>query len=457
MTSLSSYSCYRPGTVPWLGNVPAHWSITRAKWLFQKMDRPIREQDEVVTCFRDGVVTLRKNRRELGFTESLKEIGYQGIRRGDLVVHSMDSFAGAIGVSDSDGKGSPVYSVCKPQSHVDAYFYAHILREMARNQWIQALAKGIRERSSDFRYTELALQRVPVPPPPEQAAIVCYLDRIDERICRYISTKKRLIRLLEQEKQAVIDRAVTRGLEPNVRLKPSSVRWLANMPSHWEVQRLKTLAHIRYGLGQPPRESATGLPLIRATNVERGRIIDKGLIHVDPSDVPNGRDALLRAQEIVVVRSGAYTADSAIIPRSFEGAVAGYDMVVTVTNSIPQFVAIAFLSKYLRDDQLIVLSTRSAQPHLNAEELGSALMLVPPIAEQSAIVEYVRKTIIDIDSAISRTRRQIKLIQEYRTRLISDVVTGKLDVRGTEVGLSDEADTLKPLREVGEITGGHRI
>ena len=138
----------RPSGIEWLGDVPDHWRIERAKWLFHKMERPIRDTDEVVTCFRDGMVTLRKNRRELGFTESIKEIGYQGIRRGDLVIHSMDAFAGAIGVSDSDGKGTPVYSVCRATSLANPYYYAYLLREMARSKWIQSLAKGIRERSS---------------------------------------------------------------------------------------------------------------------------------------------------------------------------------------------------------------------------------------------------------------------------------------------------------------------
>src|SRR6266516_4686807 len=112
------------------------------------MDRPVNESDEVVTCFRDGVVTLRKNRRVRGFTEALKEIGYQGVSRGDLVIHAMDAFAGAVGVSNADGKGSPVYSVCEPTSDANAYYYAFVVREMARSQWILALAKGIRERST---------------------------------------------------------------------------------------------------------------------------------------------------------------------------------------------------------------------------------------------------------------------------------------------------------------------
>lgn len=108
---LKPYAEMKNSGIAWLGHVPEHWGLRGGKWLFRKVDRPVRDIDDVVTCFRDGTVTLRKNRRVSGFTESLKEIGYQGIRRGDLVIHAMDAFAGAIGVADSDGKGTPVYSV----------------------------------------------------------------------------------------------------------------------------------------------------------------------------------------------------------------------------------------------------------------------------------------------------------------------------------------------------------
>jgi type I restriction enzyme S subunit len=160
------------------------------------MNRPIRSDDDVVTCFRDGIVTLRKNRRVSGFTESLKEIGYQGVRRGDLVIHAMDAFAGAIGVSDSEGKCTPVYAVCQPREDVNSHYYAYIVREMARSQWIAALAKGIRERSTDFRFDGFASQNVPIPPREEQDKIAIFIDHIDRRIRRYIRSKQKLNKLL---------------------------------------------------------------------------------------------------------------------------------------------------------------------------------------------------------------------------------------------------------------------
>ncbi len=238
---LRSYPAYSPSGVDWLPDIPAHWGTERGKWLLKKMKRPVRDTDEVVTCFRDGVVTLRRNRRTEGFTESLQEIGYQGIRAGDLVIHAMDAFAGAIGVADSDGKGTPVYSVCRPAPHVNAYYFAYILREMARSQWIAAIATGIRERSTDFRYATLASQRLPLPPFAEQRAIARYLDHVDRRIQRYIEAKEKLIALLREVRQAIIHRAVTRGLDPDVPLKPSSLPWLPHIPAHWNTERGKRL------------------------------------------------------------------------------------------------------------------------------------------------------------------------------------------------------------------------
>src|SRR5438067_9350913 len=143
MTVVSPKGLERSVTDHWFGSLPSHWRVERAKWLFRKVDRPVRAGDEVITCFRDGVVTLRTNRRILGFTESLDGAGYQGIRRGDLVIHSMDAFAGAIGVSDSDGKGTGVYAVCEPSQHADPQYYKYVLRDMARSRWILALARGI--------------------------------------------------------------------------------------------------------------------------------------------------------------------------------------------------------------------------------------------------------------------------------------------------------------------------
>jgi type I restriction enzyme S subunit len=150
------------------------------------------------------------------------------------------------------------------------------------------------------------------------------------------------------------------------------------MPAGWALLPLKRVAAIRYGLGQPPPEITDGVPLLRATNVNRGKITDAGLILVDPTGVPLGRDARLSAGEIIVVRSGAYTGDSAIVPARFDQALAGYDMVVRPKSTDPRFLAWQLLSGHVADFQYSLSKSRAAQPHLNAEELGETLICQPP-------------------------------------------------------------------------------
>jgi type I restriction enzyme S subunit len=190
---LPRYAKYSDSALPWLGPVPSHWRVVRAKWLFKRVQRLPQPEDEVVTCFRDGVVTLRKNRRVSGFTEAVKESGYQRVVPGELVIHVMDAFAGAVGVSDSTGKCTPVYLVCQPISDECPDYFARIIREMARTQWIAALAKGIRERSSDFRFETFGAQSLPVPPRCEQLAIVRFLNGIDGQIRELVRSFGRLV------------------------------------------------------------------------------------------------------------------------------------------------------------------------------------------------------------------------------------------------------------------------
>ena len=445
--ALRAYPDYKPSGVEWLGDVPAHWCIERAKWLFRKMDRVIRENDEVVTCFRDGGVTLRKNRRTQGFTESLKEIGYQGIRRGDLVIHAMDAFAGAIGVADSDGKGTPVYSVCKPNARANAWFYAYLLREMARNEWIQALQKGIRERSSDFRYTTFGSQLVPAPPLAEQKAIVRYLDYVGGRIGRYIRGKEKLVALLEEEKQAVIQQAVTRGLDANVRLKPSGVEWLGDVPAHWEVRRMRTVVFIRNGATPSTNNEAYW---------------NGDILWITPEDLGAMKGRRITSSGRRITRAGYESCGASLVsPNSIAistRAPIGHLGILGLAGCVNQGCKLLVPKGSIRSDFLYhVLET--ARPELQSRghgttfmelsrlKLGNFPLPAPPLVEQVAIAAYLDRETARIDAAAARARRQIELMREYRERLIADVVTGKLDVREASTRLPNGGDTLIRLEQ----------
>lgn len=235
--TFQKYPAYRDSGEIWLKNIPAHWEMRKGKFLFKKEERPVRDCDDIVTCFRDGQVTLRTNRRTEGFTNALKEHGYQGIRKGDLVIHAMDAFAGAIGVSDSDGKSTPVYSVCTPriEGKVNQYYYAYFLRNMANSNIILSLAKGIRERSTDFRFKDFGELNIVFPSIEEQTAIAAFLDDKTAKIDRAIAQKEKMIALLKERKQIIIQNAVTKGLDPKAKMKHSGVEWIGEIPEGWEV------------------------------------------------------------------------------------------------------------------------------------------------------------------------------------------------------------------------------
>lgn len=228
--------------IPWMHSMSNHWKTLRAKNMFIKQNREVRDEDDVVTCFRDGMVTLRKNRRATGFTESTQWSGYQGVRKGDLVIHVMDAFAGAIGVSDSDGKSTPVYNVCTAKLDINNHYYAYLLREMARTGFIQSLYLGIRERSSDFRFEVFADLLLPLPPRDEQDQIARCLDWKVSQINKLINAKRRQLVLLQEQKQALICEGIYRGLNKNPPMKFSGLEWLGSIPEHWEVRTLFGIA-----------------------------------------------------------------------------------------------------------------------------------------------------------------------------------------------------------------------
>ena len=193
--------------VEWIGMIPSSWDIFKGKYVLKYLQKPVKQEDDVITCFRDGEVTLRKNRREDGFTMSDKEIGYQGVDVGDLVVHGMDGFAGAIGISDSRGKASPVLNVL--DSSMVKKFIMYYLRSMAYGNVFTAIATGIRVRSCDLRWNKLANLPYPVPPFEEQRQIADFLDQKCSEIDQTIYEKQQQLETLAEYKKSLIYEYVT--------------------------------------------------------------------------------------------------------------------------------------------------------------------------------------------------------------------------------------------------------
>ncbi len=435
-----TYPAYKDSGVEWLGEIPEHWEVKRLRFIchvnpsktalsYLPIDTPISflpmEQIGV-----DGSISLEETRT----IEQVRQ-GYTCFRNGDVIVAKItpcfENGKGALCTQllNGIGFGTTELHVLRAKDETDPKFIFYLTR-----------SKPFCEIGTAMMYGSAGQQRVPedfindfqvgFPSLTEQRAIATFLDHETTRINALIAKKERLIELLQEKRAALISLAVTKGLDPTVRMKDSGVEWLGEIPEHWEVLHLKRIAKIRYGLGQPPAQLDEGTPFIRATNVKSGVIVDEGMLYVDCSDIPQSRDAVLSSGEIIVVRSGAYTGDSAIVPKKFQGTIAGYDMVVAVTIGYSPFIAWQLLSSEVRELQFNFHSQRAAQPHLNAEELGDTLFSVPPSTEQHAIANYLDRETAKSDALVSRIREGIEKLREYSAALISAAVTGKIDVRG---------------------------
>ena len=455
---MNPYPAYKPSGVPWLGDVPEHWDVRRGKALLVPVDiRSTTGGEELLTVSAQRGVIPRKSANVTMF-KAESYVGYKLCWPGDLVINSLWAWAHGLGVSQHHGIVSSAYGVYRPLPRVNSRFI-HLLVRSVPFQWeLQVRSKGI--WVSRLQLTDESFLGAPFPLPPlhEQAAIVRYLDHADRRIRRYVDAKRKLIALLEEDKQAIINQAVTRGLDPTVPLKPSGVEWLGDVPEHWKIRTLGQIADsFRTGpFGSMLHQSdyvEGGTPVINPIHMRDGAIVEDPSCSVSkavadrlssyrlgPHDLVFSRRGELGRCALVRVRETTWLCGTGSIRVRIE-----YDGIE------PEFLIQALQVRWV-GEYLSLVSVGATMNNLNTGILKGVPILLPPIQEQRDILERIGRQSRDIDAAIARAHRQIKLLQEYRTRLIADVVTGKLDVREAAAQLSEEDEGLE-LHETAGLAG----
>lgn len=408
--------------IEWAGVIPNTWNINKGKYFMELLTRPTLETDEVITCFRDGEVTLRSKRREEGFTVSLTEAGYQGIEIGDLVVHGMDGFAGSIGISDSRGKATPVLNVLDTEQNKRYMMY--LMRTMAYCELFLSLATGIRVRTCDTNWKKLREIDYILPTIPEQKAIADFLDEQCAEIDTLVTDIQSQIEALEEYKRSVITEAVTKGLDPDVEMRDSGIAWVGDIPAHWITHPLY------FYFGARKNKNALGLEtnllslsygkIIRKDINSNGgllpesfntyNIIEKDDIIIRPTDLQNDKRSLRTgiAREHGIITS-AYIAMKAIKSVNleyFHYLLHAYDVMKVFYNM-----------------------GNGVRQGLNFSEFSRLMVFEPTIEEQNAIVEYLKEKCDEIDLAIAEKKQQIETIEEYKKSLIFEYVTGKKEVQ----------------------------
>lgn len=409
--------------IEWIKQIPNHWNITRGKNILQLMKRLPEQNDEVVTCFRDGEVTLRKNRREEGFTFSDKEIGYQGIKKGDIVIHGMDGFAGAIGISDSDGKGSPVLVVCTTKEN--ARYIVYYLRVLADQGVFVALATGIRERSCDLRWNKIADLLFPIPEINEQYRIANYLDRKCAQIDAIIAKQQQIIEKLKEYKLSVITEAVTKGLDPNVPMKDSGVEWIGMVPEEWRISRIKYICEFNPGTKKANHDVVSYAPM---ECVKDGYLIKKEIRH---DGISTGLTSFEEGDIIMAKVTPCFENGNIAIAKDLVNkfGVGSSELFVFRAKKVnTQWLFYFLRNSIFKKLAEATMTGTGGLKRVSPSFIRDFSLALPPEKEQRRIIEYLDKKCMEIDRVIKYKQSAVEKLGQYKKSLIYEVVTGKMEV-----------------------------
>ena len=451
IAGLNPYPAMKDSGVPWLGKVPAHWEVRRLKYLLKERDtRSVNGSEQLLRVSQYTGVTQRKptGDGEEPDTRAESLVGYKCVASNDLVVNIMLAWNGSMGVSQFPGIASPAYCVYRFGEDAHPWYFHHLLRSPTYKGRIKAVSAGVVESRLRLYTDDLYRLEALLPPLSEQTAIIRFLDHADRRIRRHIRAKQKLIVLLEEQKQAIIHQAVTgqidiRTGQPYPAYKPSGVEWLGDVPAHWEGLALKrwVSTKITDGPHETPIFQDAGVPFMSAESMVEGKLDfsrRRGFILHEQHEF-YCRKCRPQRHDIFMCKSGATTGKVAIVETDDEFSVWSPLALVRVDPDrvLPRLL-FAVLSTHYVQRQVQDTWSYGTQPNLSMGAMERLFVVLPPIDAQRQILTYIDQALKEPSKAIDRARRQNDLLPEFRTRLIADVVTGKLDVREVAAALPED-------------------
>lgn len=432
---LKPYDGYRETNIPWLEEVPSHWECKRINTIFSENKEINSKLDNIDAFqFKFGELVAKKKyeiNEELAKTYSK----YTLIQPQDIMINGLnlnyDFLTQRVALVKENGIITSAYISLRPRANTNSKYYTFLLKSLDSRKIFNGMGSGIR-LTLDF--SELKKLNVPIPPRDEQDQIVKYLDWQTSKINTLIKAKKKQIELLKEQKQAVINKAVTKGLNDTVPMKDSGIEWLGEVPEHWGITKAGKVYDIELGkMLQPNRQKETDTfeSYVCALNVYWDRIDVHNLKQMWFSSIEREKYKLLKGDLIVV--EGGDVATSYIW---------NHDISCYMQNAVHRVRPKKYsLNKYLyywlfalkHMGYFEQICSKATFAHFTKEKFVSLLQLLPPLDEQQAIVTYLEEKTALIDKAIAVIEKEIELVSEYKTSLISSVVTGKVDVRNAVV------------------------
>jgi|LSQX01.2.fsa_nt_gb type I restriction enzyme S subunit len=427
---LKKYEDYKETQISYLGSLPSHWNILPLRSiLFERKEKNIgKKNNEILSVMANRGVILYSEKGNVGNKASDNIERYNVVYEDDIVLNCMNVIIGSVGRSPYNGVLSPVYYVLvnRNTQTYNTRYYDYVFKLKPLQSELKKYGKGILAHRMRISMDSLKSLNLPCPPIEEQNQVVKYLDWKLSKINKLIRAKKKQIALLNEQKQVIINNAVTKGLDPNVPMKDSGIEWIGQVPSHWKIYRNKNIFSLRK---ETVGESSKDYTLLSLTT--------NGII---PRDIESGKGKFPSDfSTYQKVYSGDFVFclfDIDETPRtvglsSYEGMITGAYTVMTPKNADSLFIYYYYLS--LDNKKALKPLYTGLRKVINTDVFLRSKIVLPDINEQKQIVEYIENKINLINKAISVIQSEISLLTEYRTRLISDVVTGKVDVRGIEI------------------------
>jgi type I restriction enzyme, S subunit len=440
IADLKPYAEYKESGSRWLAEVPSHWEVRRTKTILREVDRRSLAGSEPLLSLRmqSGLVDHHALGGKLIPPSAL--VGYKRVLPGEIVMNRMRAAAGLFAAATSEGLVSPDYAIFRPTCQMRVAYAVQLFRTPAMTSVFRLESRGLGTGESGFLrlYSDrFGMLPVPFPPIEEQAAIVRFLDWVNGRLERAIRAKRKVIALLTEQKQAIIHRAVTRGLDPSVPLKPSGISWLGDIPQHWSLRRFKFLATINSGQVDPRKAAYRDLVLLAPNHIESG----SGRLLAQETAAEQGADSgkyLVSRGQVVYSKIRPNLRKATIAPCDCLCSADMYPIAPKTGELSAEYLLLLLLSQSFTKFA-VDASMRVAMPKVNRESLADCPLWFPSVVEQTKILDFVGRESAPIENAITRLDREIELLREYRTRLAADVVTGKLDVREVAARLPEEA------------------
>lgn len=437
---LKPYADRRTSGLPWLSEIPSHWDVQRSKYVFREVDKRSETGEETQLSMSQVHGLVESTKIDTWRLRSESYAGGKLCEADDLVLNRLKAHLGVFAHASIPGVISPDYTVFRPVDDIEVRYFEHLYKTPAYKAELRKRTKGIVEGFWRLYSDDFYNVRVVVPPKDEQSKILAFNDSYDRRVRRLVRNKRRLIALLNEQKQAIINRAVTQGLDPDAPMKPTGIDWMPEIPAHWEVKPLKHWL----------RERAKALSDKTSPEYEFDYLdiscVGTGFLTAKPErmkfeDAPSRARQIVQKGDTIISTVRTYLKAVYFIENEWPDLIVstGFAVLRPVENVESRLLGYVLQSSTFIE-RVIRASIGVAYPAISEGRLGILHVAFPPeLAEQKTILDHIASETAAFDKAIEKAQKEITLIREYRERLIADVIIGKLDVRHVEIAaLADE-------------------